>query len=53
MRRGASRRDQLLAYRDGKRQVRETIAVHVPELAPADAELDAAEAMRRDRHAFP
>ena len=46
-------RDELLAYPDRKRQVREMMAVEVAELPPADEELDAAEPVRRDRHACP
>jgi hypothetical protein len=53
MRLGASCCHQLAADRHRKRQVGETIAVDVPEFAPADAEFDSAESVRRYRDAFP
>ena len=53
MRLGAACGDELAADRDGKRQVGKSIAMHVSELAAADAEFDAAESMRRNRDAFP
>ena len=46
-------RDELLAHADRKRQVREMMAVEVTELPAADEELDAAESVRRHRHAIP
>jgi len=41
-------RDQPFTNSDGERKVGEPAAVQVPELAPADAEFDTAEPVRRD-----
>ena len=46
-------RDQLLAYSHWKRQIGQAAAVHMSELTAPEAELDAAESMRLDAHAFP
>ena len=48
MRSGAAGRDQLVAHPARERQVGDPVTVQMPELAAADAELDAAEAMRTD-----
>ena len=44
---------QLVAHGAGEREVGEAVAVEVAELAAADAELDAAEAVRVDLHVRP
>jgi hypothetical protein len=46
-------RDQLLAYFDWKWQIGQPATVQVAELTAPEAELDAAESMRLDAHAFP
>jgi len=50
---GPPGRNQLLSHADWKRQIGEAAAVQVAELATADPELDPAESMRTDAHAFP
>ena len=40
---GVAGRNELLTNAHRKRQIGQAVAVHVPELAPADAELHAAE----------
>lgn len=46
-------RDQLLAHFHWKRQIGQAAAVQVAELTAPEAELDAAESVRLDAHAFP
>jgi len=53
MRLRASAGDERFADADGEGQIGEPIAVNVAQLAPADAELHAAETMRRDGNARP
>ena len=53
MRAGLPLRNQLFAHFHRKREIGQPAAVQVSEFAPADAELDAAEAMRLDADAFP
>ncbi len=45
--------EQLVAHLHGEREVREVITVEMPELALADPELDAAEAVRLGRDTAP
>jgi hypothetical protein len=44
---GAAVGDQLIAHAAGERQVGDTVAVEMAELAPSDPELDAAKSVRR------
>src|SRR5512144_2871473 len=44
---------QLISDALGKGYVHELVAMHVPDLAPADAELNAAETMRPGLHPTP
>jgi len=53
MRLRASRLHKLATDGHGERQIRETVAMQVPELAAPDAEFDSAESVRRYRDAFP
>ena len=53
MRAGASCRDELLTHLYREWQIRKPIAMQMPELASADAELDAAKAMRLDGYTVP
>ena len=53
MRPGLPLRNQLFAHLDRKWEIGQPAAVQVSELAPAEAEFDAAEAMRLDADAFP
>jgi hypothetical protein len=53
MRLGLSFRDQLLAHLHRKWEIGQPAAVQMSELAASEAELDAAESMRLDPHAFP
>ena len=46
-------RDQLVSYLHREWQVCQTIAVQVPKLSSADAELNAAELVRLDRYTGP
>src|SRR5262245_25866443 len=50
MRLGPARRNELLADEQRERQVRKPIAVHVPQLAASELELDAAEPVRPGRY---
>lgn len=53
MPRGAPGGDELVAHAAREGQVCEPVAVEVPELAPAETELDPAEAVRLDGDARP
>ena len=46
-------RDQLLPHANGKRQIRQTVAVQMAKLPAADAKLDAAEPMCGRGDAWP
>ena len=53
VRAGAALGDQLVADPARERKVGDPVAMEMPELAPANAELDAAESVRRSFHARP
>ena len=53
VRAGPTLGDQLVAYAAGERQIGDAVAVEVTELTPAQAELGAAEPVRRRFHARP
>jgi len=46
-------RDKLFPHAHGKRQVGQLAAVQMPQFAPAEPQLDAAESVRRNRHSRP
>jgi hypothetical protein len=53
MRASATFGDQLVSDAPRERQVGDAVAVEMPELAPAEPELDPAESVRRGFHAGP
>jgi len=50
---GFARGDDFVTHALGKRDVNEAVAVDVPDLAPSETELDAAETVRRQFDARP